>query len=295
MESIDQFAFSILGINVILYVAGVIKTILTFRNKRSVPFILIMCGFNCMIISTMLSFGATYWYVDNSVNLVLVDTFFYTQMVQYTLWSYYFRLKTIPKFNNYDKYVFCIPFIIAIIQVPEAIYYNLDSRFDGFNVQMGLSATLSGMAIILSEFIMYFLLVKKLLVFIEVRSISWIVKITATLIVLIGLDFAEITFYFVDKDLSSIFYSLSFNVRLNAIVLFFGDLVEFVKSGQSWKSHQNTPLNSREGSSLETESNSGFIRSAAGRFKRASRIFNVKKERDQTLSHVDYVSTISDE
>ena len=248
---------------------------------------LIISGLNCMLVSTLLSYSGIYWYPDNNETLVLVDTFFYTQMVQYTLWSYYFRLKTIPKFNSYDKYIMTIPFIIGAFQIPEAIYYNLDARFDGYRPQMDLTASLCGIAIILSEFGMYFLLVKKLLVFLEARNTAWIIKITATLIVLIILDFTEIIFLFVDDELSNVFYSLSFNVRLNAVILFFGDLVDFVKSGQSWKSHQNTPLNSQElGSDLGQKS--GLISNATKSPKRASNLF-----KGSTKSGIDYAPTES--
>ena len=137
-----------------------------------------------------------------------------------------------------------IPFLIGIVQIPEAIYYNLNARDESYSLQMSITGSISGIAIILSEFIMYYILVRKLLAFGARNSTVWVVKITLTLGVLITLDIAEIIFYFVSSDLSTLFYSFSFNVRLNAVILFFGDLVTFVKSGQAWLSYQQTPINS---------------------------------------------------
>ena len=212
-----------------------------------------MCGLTSMMASTIMSYCATYWDPDNAPTYVLIDTFCYTQMVQHTLWVYYYRLKTLPKLNQYDKYVLCIPFMIAVFQIPEAIYYNLDARSPGYDFLYNLFSTMSGLAIILSEFILYFLLVKKLLSFVENNSRIWIVKVTITFIVLLGLDFTEIVLYFINQTLSDVFYSLSFNVRLNAVILFFGDLVAFVKTGQTLNSYQRTPFNS--GNNLESGSN----------------------------------------
>eukprot|EP00835_Amoeboradix_gromovi_P006264 NODE_706_length_4978_cov_0.203730.p1 type:complete len:322 gc:universal NODE_706_length_4978_cov_0.203730:2532-3497(+) len=244
MESVDQFAFAVLGINVLLFFIGILKSFFTFKNKSTVPYLTILCGLCCTITSTMLSFGAAYWDPDHAPTFVLLDTFFYTQMVQYTLWAYYYRLKTLPKFNQYDNYIFFIPFVVGIFQVPEAVYYNLASRNDEYEFIMGVTGTLSGMAIIFCEFIMYFVLIKKLLAFIQTENGMWLAKVTITLMILVLLDLSEIVFYFVDSRASSIFYSLSFNVRLNAVILFFGDLVDFVQSGKSWRSYQQTPMNS---------------------------------------------------
>eukprot|EP00834_Sanchytrium_tribonematis_P001379 NODE_33_length_36935_cov_1.609241.p19 type:complete len:279 gc:universal NODE_33_length_36935_cov_1.609241:29830-30666(+) len=254
MDPIASFSFSILGINSILFAIGVTNALFTFKRKTSLPCIIVLAGLVSMYVSTMLSFSAAYFDPSRSPSYVLADTFFYTQMVQWTLWSYYFRIKTIPKYGFFDKYIFCIPFIIAIFQIPEAIYYNLDSRFENYDYSMQITATLSGLAIITSEFFMYFVLIKKLFAFIEQRSEVWILKLSLTMTILLLLDLTEIVLYFVDVEISTIFYSLSFNVRLNAVVLFYGNLVSYVKKGSGWRSHVNTPLNSNNEASSEIES-----------------------------------------
>ena len=263
METIDQFSFCILGFNILLFGLGVTNTMFTFRRKKSIPFVIIMFGFVCTLVSTMLSYAQNYWNPDSVMILVLADTFFYTQMVQYTLWSYYYRLKTIPKFNGFDKFAFCMPFFVALFQIPDAVIYNLNVRFDGYSDALQLTGALSGFAIIFCELFMYFVLVKKLLAFTENRSMKWLIKVTLTLAVVLIIDITQIVFYFTLPEVSGLFYSFSYFVRLNAVVLFFGDLVNFVKKGKTWRSYQNTPMLSEDSVRSSNSENELSIRQSS--------------------------------
>eukprot|EP00834_Sanchytrium_tribonematis_P007518 NODE_691_length_4696_cov_0.623885.p3 type:complete len:272 gc:universal NODE_691_length_4696_cov_0.623885:4668-3853(-) len=233
-----QFAFTLYGFQWFLFGYGVYQTFKVFHRKSSIPFILIISGFISTLLSTHMTFAVHFWDPSNEMAYVVVDSFAFPIMILSTLFSYYYRLKTL-KYNSNDKYILILPFIVFLAIIPDAVLYNLNARIPNDYLRyLGVTGAIVIISVSITEIIMFYLLVKRLMMIVETNT-AWMIKVFLTLGMIIIMDILEICFFFTRPDISNIFFSFPFMVRLNAVVLFYGDLVQFVKQGECFKKSYN--------------------------------------------------------
>ena len=236
----QYWATAVFVLSIMLSIYGCLKAVIIFRSRKSIPFYLICFGLIASLMSIISCNAIKFSDTGNKNVWILFDSLFYFAAIQCTFASYFYRMKSILKLHRFDRLSIFVFYTVLFIQIPLLIVYNLSAYL---NVQFPLKVifTISICTVWILEFILYFLLARQMANTLEGSpGIIWILKTIIPLLVAFLIELSVLILYFACNTDISWVLALAYITRLNAIIVFFVDLVEVVEKGKIVTSARNS-------------------------------------------------------
>ena len=154
----------------------------------------------------------------------------YPQMVILTYFAYYIRLTSLSTFSAVDKFLKLIP-IIAILQIiPDLILYifsawvsSEDPNYDSQQLAIETEQAFAGVVFLITFLTYYAILLKKMFGFLTVSKKKVFAKVATIVSILTAVDILLIVSNFMNRELYNSVYSLSYTVKLVAVIELFDE------------------------------------------------------------------------
>eukprot|EP00834_Sanchytrium_tribonematis_P005807 NODE_378_length_8478_cov_0.790070.p4 type:complete len:277 gc:universal NODE_378_length_8478_cov_0.790070:7590-6760(-) len=234
-------ATTVLVLSILVGIYGCLKCYIIFRAHKSVPYYLMITGLICSLMGLIFSITADW--IDPRKRLVFItlDSLTYFITISCTFLIYFYRIKTVPKLNRLDKRALLAFFIVVTVHIPFIVLYNLTFKNESYLfATIIMYSTLTFLMWIIETYLMTILLRKMVLLFDGKPDLKWILKTLFPLLLVYFIEASEILVLLKFHFSISWIRSMTYIIRINAVIVFFGDLVEVVEKGKLIQSAQNT-------------------------------------------------------
>eukprot|EP00834_Sanchytrium_tribonematis_P008040 NODE_839_length_3588_cov_1.240183.p2 type:complete len:281 gc:universal NODE_839_length_3588_cov_1.240183:2647-1805(-) len=254
--------FMLLGINYYIFFQSVIQSLLIFKNKHSLVFLLIQLGLFSTIIEVTASYMWLYYPFDsNSTELLLgfITCISWHLMIITPVIIYCIRIKTLNHTMQLNQYIHFLPVICILFQIPSAVTFIIAMlNYNNWYLFVVSSAVTTFVACTI-EITLYSLLMKRIYCMFQYRqSLKKLMalELSASMALLIIIDIGLLIFKLNSLNMTPLqlplskpqmdnaLRPLSYMLRLQVALRFFDELID--KVGRTRESGYSN-MNSRQG------------------------------------------------
>lgn len=239
VDTNTRFIFYSLGFGscIGLFIQNMIHATTIFGKKSNLIFYLIILGLVNCIIQGLITFLLTVELIapDLRFGFRIVTNLLWFALIQLVTWLYILRIKSLGDYMPFDKWIYLMSPIVALVQVPSMILNLIDSDVLGTSTELKytyfvIARTVYTVTITVVDVALYIFLLKKLNFILEfrqhmVKKLGFHLKISMACVTFVEIALGVVRIIFpIDYTVTPSIYL----IKLYIIIQFYGELVDNV-------------------------------------------------------------------